>query len=587
MNSSLCLITDDKINQNKNYKKFDFILTTSFIKKKNKKIISIPDYIEKNKIILRNEYLEITNKIRTNFYNNKNKVYIDKQFNFFDLSLVEEKNPFKSNSIFKIIILLAIRKIIKENKIKKVIYCGNKLEINSFLKNLNNKKEINFVPNYQIKSKVLLFFLKFIYFFKNIFLAINEILFISKIIFFFKKEFNVDKKKDFHIGVITQFAHIEKKNKTYKPSPWVNFDQIVKKKTKLWCFLYVKTNDFKNLKELKKTLKNNNDKDFIFIHSLGSIKLIIKTILFYCYTLINYLFFSKKNFFTIKDINFYDIFYNDLQKSFIGTDSIKNISNFFLIKKLSTKFNFTNIFYLFENQPHEKIINYLFKNKSKTIGFAHSSIRLWHLSYFNFIKMKNRLLLEPHYICLSKNTYNYTKNMNFNSKIINIEPIRFMNLDKQNNKSLNKKNKKILIIGDILENNTKKILSLVKQFKYYNRNYVFYFKPHIASNIKFLKINDIKIINDEMKDLIKYFDYFICGSSTTGGILPTLNNKRVLFYLDEDLLNLNPFYNLSKKHYFSNISELSYKIKFSFNKPDMKIKNFFHLNKWTKFVKKI
>ena len=102
MNSSLCLITDDKINQNKNYKKFDFILTTSFIKKKNKKIISIPDYIEKNKIILRNEYLEITNKIRTNFYNNKNKVYIDKQFNFFDLSLVEEKNPFKSNSIFKI-----------------------------------------------------------------------------------------------------------------------------------------------------------------------------------------------------------------------------------------------------------------------------------------------------------------------------------------------------------------------------------------------------------------------------------------------------------------------------------------------------
>ena len=32
---------------------------------------------------------------------------------------------------------------------------------------------------------------------------------------------------------------------------------------------------------------------------------------------------------------------------------------------------------------------------------------------------------------------------------------------------------------------------------------MFYFKPHIASNIKFLKINDIKIINDEMKDLIK------------------------------------------------------------------------------------
>ena len=115
---------------------------------------------------------------------------------------------------------------------------------------------------------------------------------------------------------------------------------------------------------------------------------------------------KKKDLFKFGNYNLYNLFENDLIDSYIGASAIKNIFNILLIDQFHKKFKLKKIFYLFENQPHEKYLNYIFKRKTKCIGFAHSSIRFWHLSYYNLNKSKKNEIYEPHFICLSKNKFN-------------------------------------------------------------------------------------------------------------------------------------------------------------------------------------
>ena len=403
--------------------------------------------------------------------------------------------------------------------------------------------------------------------------------------FFFKKNFKY-KIKQYDNAIFTQFAHAYKKN-NYIPSPWYNFDNLTKNKNKLWCFLYVKTNEFKDLSELKKIFSKNNSLNYMFIQGLGSFKLIFKTLQTYTLFAINYFLIDEKKLFEVNKIDFSDIFYKDFQKSFLGSESIKNISNYYFIKEFQQKYNCKNIFYLFEGQPHEKCLNYFLKNKSKLIGFAHSSIRKWHLSYFNYLKEKKNWIFEPHYICLSRDRFNFTKKMNFNSKIIDVEPIRFFDFRKKNLQTNKAKKKTVLIIGDILEENTLRLIKLINKYKLKNKSKLYYFKPHIAININQSTYKGLKLINKDIDEILNKFDYFICSSSTTAGIIPFKFNKKILFFKDSEILNLNPINNLPRKILFSNLEELSKKIDHYEEAKNINKYKSLSLNKWINFLEKL
>ena len=119
--------------------------------------------------------------------------------------------------------------------------------------------------------------------------------------------------------------------------------------------------------------------------------------------------------------------------------------------------------------------------------------------------------------------------MNFNSKLINIEPIRFVNSKRNLGKSIKKKNN-ILIIGDILKENTERMFKLVDELPSYIRKNL-YFKRHTASS-KLLKINRrYRYFNEDIQNSLEKFDTYLCGSSTTGGIIPYYSNKKILFLM--------------------------------------------------------
>ena len=129
--------------------------------------------------------------------------------------------------------------------------------------------------------------------FKNIMYAIYEIFFNIKLIFFLSKNKKIFDNKIKNC-VFTQFAHLDLKN-DYIPSYWSNFKYLLNFKKILWCFMYVKSDQFKTIEDLKIYLSKTKYKNIIFLHSLGSLSLITKSIFIYLQLLINFLLIKKIN----------------------------------------------------------------------------------------------------------------------------------------------------------------------------------------------------------------------------------------------------------------------------------------------------
>ena len=84
--------------------------------------IDLFEYIDKNSGFLKNQYLDIIFKLSSFILEDQ---YLKNQLNFkghslWEMSLLQEKNIFKNKSIFKTIKYLALKKIISENKNKKI-----------------------------------------------------------------------------------------------------------------------------------------------------------------------------------------------------------------------------------------------------------------------------------------------------------------------------------------------------------------------------------------------------------------------------------------------------------------------------------
>jgi len=576
-NNCIILNSSSKAELFQYLKKYKFVFLLTSFEQNYPRVISIPNFIEKNRTVLKKTYLEIIQKIKFNFLNYK-KLKFGNETNFFNFSTIEEKNPFKSNTIQNCLLFISLCKLIKKYKIKHLNYNADNELIEYTIK--KNQKYLNLEKltlNYKTKKNSLKYYSSI---FKNIISALYEIFFNIKLIFFLSKNKKILDKKIKNC-IFTQFAHLDLKN-DYIPSYWSNFKNLLNFKKILWCFMHVKSDQFKKIEDLKIYLAKTKYKNIIFLHSLGSTFLVIEGIIIYFKILTIFLLIKKKNKFKYKNYNLYQLFENDLIESYIGVTSIKNIFNFLLIYQFYKKFNLKKIFYLFENQPHEKYLNYMFKRKTKCIGFAHSSIRFWHLSYYNLNKSKKSEIYEPHFICFSKNKFNYTKDMNFSSKLIDIEPIRFVNIKKTLNNKFNK-NRKILIIGDILKENTERMFKLINKLPLYMRKN-FYFKRHTASDSA-LNINKkFKNFNQDILNSLKIFDTFICGSSTTGGIIPYNSNKKILFFNDPHILNLNPINKLENDYKFTNFFELYDKIRINKYKKKSNNSNI-KLRKWKKFIK--
>jgi surface carbohydrate biosynthesis protein (TIGR04326 family) len=247
--------------------------------------IDIKDYIEKNSDFLKNEFLKFCKNLENKKLNNKffyELFETRNNHNLWEMSLIKEKSNFKSDNIFKAILFLAIKKIISENKLKKIIFYNIPIEENLIRQYLENKKIFYEFLNVRKKKKTIksflsnFFLIRFVYYF----LALIIKLFIE-----LKKNKFIDNDSNFVI--FSYFAHFKnKKNNKIVFNQYGNLQKVLEKKFKL-DNQYIFVPNKNNLKI--DTLQNK--------HSILNTNVNFKNKIFIMY---NFLFYSFKFFFIKK-----------------------------------------------------------------------------------------------------------------------------------------------------------------------------------------------------------------------------------------------------------------------------------------------
>ncbi len=536
----------------------------------------INKYLELNKKEIRSKYTQVISKI-TN-YNSKNHGYFKIQdIDLTKMSLINEKNPFKSDAIFDCLKLLVIEHLIENKKVKNIFYNGNISKINNSLKILCKNKNLN----YQNRK----------FFFHDFFN--NKIFFLLKgILFFFIqviKNFGLkeNSKKYSDISIFSYFVHFNStKSKIFKSNLWGDLPKFLnlKKIPVNWFHFFVASNQIKNSKKannLRNKFNLNNYENHNFINSFLSNEDLLRSISHYFYFFIKNIFSKKISLFffsnKISKTNFYYFLEKDLFSSYFGPTLIYNIMNIYAINRLLEKIPRQKIgIFIIENQSWEYCFIKLWKkyNHGKLFAYFNSSIRFWDLRY---IKNKNEFKIQDEnpdqFLINSKIFKSEAKKNGYPSKKIKlVEALRYNKLKPV---LKIKQNKKILIIGDILFSETDKILFFLSNVKKNLKNYSFYLKPHPTMTLKSINIfkqkySFIKIVSNNSENF-KNFEFVICSNGTSAILDCITQNLNFCSIKPLNSLNLYPIEKYQSVYQVKTHKDLIFRIKYKKKLKKIKI----------------
>lgn len=548
-----------------------------FVKKNNiSNEIILKDYVEKNASTLKKQYLDLVTNLSTLEINKKKleEYYIyKKNHSLWEMSLLKEKNPFKSPKIFTVIKFLACRQILNKYKNYKIDFCLFDYELQKNLKELNIK---NIIFLNKIKKNSL--YLKWLINFGKIFKFIIE----NKLNI--KRSFSHYKDKE--VLILSYFAHYNEEDNKFIFLTWSGIKKVFKKIS--WVQIFVKSEKYKNRKQLlKKKLDNNHELNFLF--DFINLKILIIVI----YNFFKYFFrykFINKNIEKTKNINLrslINIQKNDFYESLTGFHLFLNLVWIHTFEYFLSKIEKKKIcIYAFENQNWEKAFITAWRNNKhgKIIAYVPTTINFWHLNYYNSIKelrKKNKIFAPDIIFSNSHHNSEELSRLNlFSVKIKEVEALRYNYLKNCRINNYYSSENKILFLGDYSDAINKSFLNFFEKYRNLNMKVKLFIKPHPASiyfhNKNTLKNYKYEFANFNITKLIKNFSKIICSNSTSAGIEFLILGKDIMIYDSTNSLDLSPF-KKSKLFYLRNIDQIN---NFIANKQRVKkFKNFFILNK--------
>ena len=341
-----------------------------------------------------------------------------------------------------------------------------------------------------------------------------------------------------------------------------------------WFHFFIPSNQVKNFKfanSLKDKFNLNDFENHNFINSYMNLNNFIK-----CY--FQYIGIYFKNIFLLKTklsffknkyskCNFSFFLNNDYSSSFFGPSLIYNIMNIQIFDNLLKNIPKQECgLYIIENQSWEYCFIKLWKKykHGRLSAYFNSSVRFWDLRY---LKKKQELILKsenPDKYLINKNILkNEVRKLGYPvKKIIKTEALRYEKL--KTIKKINK-NKKILIVGDILLNETFNLLKFINATTNSLSSYKFYFKPHptmTSSSIKYLKdnFNFFNIVNIN-SNKFNYFQFVICSNGTSANLDCMIMNINFCSIKSFNSLNLFPVEKYQNKFQVLKKEDLINKIK--------------------------
>lgn len=586
--------------------------------KKTEKL-SITKYVETNGIEIRRSY--------SNFIHNlshqkigKKKIYnfflFNNHFNLWWMSLLYEKNFYKSKNISECIKIIGLEKIIKEfkphtirlicssNKTRKcIIELCKQLDVNLKIDIKNKSKKFSNYKFLKIIKKNIPYYLQGFLFLLSYYL---NALSLKKL----KKPSWV--KSSSSIFLFSYFTHL-KFNKTNKSiiesSQWEDVIGLIRKRRKDINWLHFdgmtkdnyKKKNFLSLSPNSKQFSDFNEQHF-FLEGYLNIQLLIKIFFIYSFLHLKYLIFRpKKNIFSVKDsnINLYPLLIDDWHESFSGIILMQNII-WIILFDLAMKDIPKSKFGLFpqENQSWERafISSWRKHQTGKLIGYAHSDIRFWDTKYFENVEIfENDSLRFPYSDALAINSERAYENLISSkfpqSKILKVEAVRYLRVLENDNKiSLNINSfKKILIVGDYQFRYNYKLLEDIYSLNLNPKNYNLTFKSHpgFPIDVSKYKLFGLKETNEPLEDILQDYDIIVAVDATASSIEAVLMNKFTIVYYDSAYLNYSPLRNSNSVSFASNKYELGEYIKNYDSKVKIDNHNLLYFNKDLKLWKNV
>tara|TARA_Y100000590_G_scaffold381825_1_gene451320 strand:+ start:9286 stop:11202 length:1917 start_codon:yes stop_codon:yes gene_type:complete len=593
------------------------------------KDVSLIDNIENDSKNIKKKYLSFIHDLGSKKNKNKslsNLLVNRRGYNLWWMSLLAEKSYYKSPEIINCLKIIALEKILKEKKIRNLIFFSQNIILSRAVKLLCEEKNIQFdfkkiknksqnieKDNYTLRNLFKKIYYFFPIFLQSIFWIINFWIRHSRLrLKTDETDFFLNQKSNFLF--MSNFSHLSlskiKKNLFYSYQ-WGDLNNLLKKLKirSFWIHNYIRSQEVNSSLQAKEYLrkinKNQSYEHHLFLTCFINLRILFKVLV----SLFYYFFYSIFIFQHIRNLKFNSTYSSsiifllrkDLKKSLFGSTLVENLIYIELFDLIMKKMPQKKLgIFLFENQSWEKAFIHAWQkyNHGKLIGYCHTTVNYWHLNYFEDIRTINSFAEfsqnKPDFLAVSgsiaKNNlidFGYKK-----KKILSVESLRYSYLSKLiKKKSFSKKNKKILILGDHQTETTDVMLDSFKNLESsFKKKFKFYFKPYPAnqSDYKNFKVKSLVRIDKPFNKIINDFYAIITSRSSAAALEAHFIGKKVIIFLEKNEINSSPLFGVKNVNYAVSENDLKNKILKLSKKSNKLNGSYFYINlsliRWQKIL---
>jgi surface carbohydrate biosynthesis protein (TIGR04326 family) len=590
------------------------ILWNGFQSDIDKKIISLPKFLEENADKLKKRYLAWIYDVGVRLIDNKKIVdhlEIRPGLSYWWMLPLTEKSVFKSPQLTSAIKLFAIEELLNGISPNKIILVSRDDKIASVICKWCKTQNISF-------EKTLIS--------RNIPLKLSRIIPVSVYAFFFlmrlffirfsliqKNNVTQPKAKISFIDYFANFQFGKFESKKFSSNYWkklINTLYELKIRTN-WLHLFpsdtLGASKAVNLAN-KFTKQSENLECHSIINSSLSISMLLGILIdFFSLCLKRYKLKKISNYFKPinSELDLWPLYLDEWDRSLCGITAISNCLMIRWIEISIRNLPKQNLgFYLQENHAWEIALNYYWRKfgNGELFGVAHSTVRFWDLRYFHDKRTYNdsghNPLPRPNMIAIngevSKQAF---EKWDYPAKeLVEVEAVRYQYLlSKPDTPEISDPTFfKILVCGDIMQEATRSMMKLIERASVnLPAGIIIEVKPHPLCMIKqvdYPKMN-FNIVEKPLEEILIRYNVVFTSNSTSAAVDAYCFGLPVIQIIDGNSLNMSPLRNIEGVIYITDditlvnaINEVSIEKHFVF-------KPFFYLNKdlpkWKKLLTNI
>ena len=519
------------------------------------------------------------------FFGNKSvnihkRLMIRPNFSFWWMTLLSEKSPIRSKSIYKILQFRVIERLFYEKKCTHIALYSDDKKLHHLLlewskisgfnyeRKKKRSKQIKNIDIHDLYDKLPYFIRASILLFRFI---LSKRHFIGR-----SKKMQIDVFEDSNLPkrfIVSPFPNInEKKALTgvFQSNYWGEVQRYLDSDINVnFLLMFTPSIDCKNAKEAIKKRdilqkKSHGRHNYYFLEEWISYSTLFKIV-------IDYLFLYRKSFnqSSIKQnsyigkskISYWKQIKPEWLSSTRGVVAIDGCIKLRLFEECLKSFNNPlDGFYLVENQPWERALNYSWKSLFKTplLGVQNTPFRPFDLRFYEderIYKYQHKSSLPIPDLLLTNGKYSEISILEFGypkKSITYVEAYKYSyltdlqkNISRDNSKD---RDKVLLVIVDGLAIFARKQIKMLGEALHTKEKYKLHkiiIKPHPFCDVssflkKYLSGINFELTNDSLESLWCKADIVYVSNMTSSGIESLVMGLPTIIYLDHNVINLSP-----------------------------------------------